>query len=452
MSSSTAHALSLGNSVISVSEIALASSVEDWFGVAMRGWMDALSMPSIEIEEAATARRWPLMSLCAGIIRSYILRSSFPSPSISNPLFKLSASSNRSPPTPICYISYGTPYLFFIHPHMATPNQSSSDEAKTISETLISELPRERGWETDEDIYFLNGFWYKTWVIHGLVALQQHFKPHPDDVLLASYPKSGTTWLKALLFSIVNRATYNHDDMLHPLLNSNPHELVPSLLTYATNPRPQESLLFHTHFAYPSLPEQIRSSSCRIVYVFRDPKDVFVSFWHFFNKLRPKDSSSISLQEAFNQFSRGASPYGPYWDHVTGYYKASIQFPNKVFFVKYEDLMTEPVFHVKRLAEFVGWPFSEEEENEGLVQKITDLCSFDKLSNLEVNKNGSLLVGKLPTGRTVSVINKAFFRKGEIGDSKNHLSEEMIEILDQIRDDKFNEVGLTTFVPVVKTK
>nr|GMD30811.1 flavonol sulfotransferase-like [Ipomoea batatas] len=335
---------------------------------------------------------------------------------------------------------------------MATPNQSSSDEAKTISETLISELPRERGWETDEDIYLLNGFWYKTWVIHGLVALQQHFKPHPDDVLLASYPKSGTTWLKALLFSIVNRATYNHDDMQHPLLNSNPHELVRSLMTYATNPRPQESLLFHTHFAYSSLPEQIRSSSCRIVYVFRDPKDVFVSFWHFFNKLRPKDSSSISLQEAFNQFTRGASPYGPYWDHVIGYYKASIQFPNKVFFVRYEDLKTETVFHVKRLAEFVGWPFSEEEENEGVVQKITDLCSFDKLSNLEVNKNGSFLVGKLSTGRTVSLINNVFFRKGEIGDSKNHLSEEIREILDQIRDDKFNEVGLTTFVPRVKTE
>nr|GMD38983.1 flavonol 3-sulfotransferase-like [Ipomoea batatas] len=288
---------------------------------------------------------------------------------------------------------------------MATPNQSSSDEAKTISEILISELPRERGWVTDEGIYLLNGFWYPTWVIHGLVALQQHFKPHPNDVLLASFPKSGTTWLKALLFSIVNRATYN-----------------------------------------------IRSSSCRIVYVFRDPKDVLVSYWHFLDKLRPKGSSSISLQEAFNQFSRGASPFGPYWDHVTGYYKASIQFPNKVFFVRYEDLKTKTVFHVKRLAEFVGWPFSEEEENQGLVQKITDLCSFDKLSNLEVNKNGSLLVGKLSTGRTVSLINNVFFRKGEIGDSKNHLSKEMREILDQIRDDKFNEVGLTTFVPLVKTE
>nr|GMD35770.1 flavonol 3-sulfotransferase-like [Ipomoea batatas] len=287
---------------------------------------------------------------------------------------------------------------------MATTNQSSSDEAKVISETLIPELP------VDEDIHLLNGFWYPTWVIHGLLALQQHFKPHPNDVLLASYPKSRTTWLKALLFSIVNRATYNHDDMMHPLLNSTPHELVLWLENYAssnpTNPRPPQSFLFSTHLAYPSLPEQIRSSSCRIV---------------------------------------GFQPI-----HVTGYYKASIQFPNKVFFVRYEDLKTEAVFHVKRLAEFVGWPFSEEEENEGVVQKITDLCSFDKLSNLEVNKNGSF-IRKLSPGRTVSVIHNTFFRKGEIGDFKNHLSEEMSEILDKITEDKFNEVGLKTFVSLVKT-
>nr|GMD35769.1 flavonol sulfotransferase-like [Ipomoea batatas] len=246
---------------------------------------------------------------------------------------------------------------------MATTNQSSSDEAKVISETLIPELP------VDEDIHLLNGF---------------------------CYPKSRTTWLKALLFSIVNRATYNHDDMMHPLLNSTPHELL---------------------FA------------CRIVYVFRDPKDFFVSLWHFLNKLRPK-------RLVFHFSPRGFQPI-----HVTGYYKASIQFPNKVFFVRYEDLKTEAVFHVKRLAEFVGWPFSEEEENEGVVQKITDLCSFDKLSNLEVNKNGSF-IRKLSPGRT---------EKGEIGDFKNHLSEEMSEILDKITEDKFNEVGLKTFVSLVKT-
>ncbi|XP_031090905.1 flavonol 4'-sulfotransferase-like [Ipomoea triloba] len=200
-----------------------------------------------------------------------------------------------------------------------------------------------------------------------------------------------------------------------------------------------------THLGYPSLPQQIRSSSCRIVYVFRDPKDVFVSFWHFYAKLRPKDSSSssISFPEAFNKFSRGVSPFGPYWDHVTGYYKASIQSPNRVFFLRYEDLKTDTVSHVKRLAEFVGQPFSEEEENEGAVRKIIDLCSFQKLSNLEVNKDGSRQ--RFVWTQGIPIANNVYFRKGEVGDSKNHLSEEMREFLDQITEDKFKEFGLTAF-------
>nr|GMD38976.1 flavonol sulfotransferase-like [Ipomoea batatas] len=455
---------------------------------------------------------------------------------------------------------------------MATPTQSSC-EAKTIDK-LIADLPREKGWIDDNKGYMhlYNGFWHSTWNLPGLLALQQHFKPHPNDVLLASFLKSGTTWLKALVFSVVNRAKYNVFN--HPLLTSNPHDLVPHLDVYATenptNPRPAESPLFHTHIPYQCFPHQhihTSSSLCRIVYVFRDPKDVLVSLWHFISKLTPKHISPISLQEAFHRFSRGVSPFGPYWDHVAAYYKASVQFPNKVLFLRYEDLKTDTVVHVKklaaflgqpfseeeenegtvqkiidlcgfeklrnlevnkdglqhgyarsnpvvptlpeqirssscrivyvfrdpkdvlvsfwhflykmrpkesssislqeafnqfsrgaspfgpywdhRLAEFVGWPFSEEEENEGVVQKITDLCSFDKLSNLEANKNGSLIRNLLSTRRTISVINNAFFRKGDIGDSKNHLSEEMREILDQIAEDKFNEIGLTTFVPLV---
>nr|GLL35442.1 flavonol sulfotransferase-like [Ipomoea trifida] len=285
---------------------------------------------------------------------------------------------------------------------MATPTQSSS-EAKTI-DTLIADLPREKGWIDDNKsyMYLYNGFWHSTWAIHGLLALQQHFKPHPNDVLLASYPKSGTTWLKALLFSIVNRATYNHDDIMHPLLNSNPHDL-----------------------------------------------DVLVSLWHFIRKLTPKDLSPISLQEAFHRFSRGVSPFGPYWDHAAAYYKASVQFPDRVFFVRYEDLKTDSVVHVKKLAAFLGQPFSEEEENEGAVQKIIDLCSFEKLSNLKVNKDG--LQHVITMSEEIVIRHSTCFRRGEVGDWKTHLTQEMKEVLDQITEEKFKELGLKPFQHPDKT-
>nr|GME06510.1 cytosolic sulfotransferase 12-like [Ipomoea batatas] len=295
---------------------------------------------------------------------------------------------------------------------MATPTQSSS-EAETIDK-LIADLPREKGWIDDNKgyMYLYNGFWHSTWNIPGLLALQQHFKPHPNDVLLASYPKSGTTWLKALVFSVVNRAKYNDGIMQHPLLTSNPHDLVPHLDVYATenptNPRPAESPL----------------------------------------KLTPKDLSPISLQEAFHRFSRGVSPFGPYWDHVAAYYKASVQFPDKVLFLRYEDLKTDTVVHVKKLEAFLGQPFSEEEENEGAVQKIIDLCSFEKLRNLEVNKDG---LQHVTMSEEIVIRHSTYFRRGEVGDWKTHLTQEMKEVLDQITEEKFKELGLKPFQHPDKT-
>lgn len=38
----------------------------------------------------------------------------------------------------------------------------------------------------------------------------------------------------------------------------------------------------------------------------------------------------------------------------------------------------------------MGYPFSLEEEHKGMVQKIIELCSFENLSKLEVNRSGQL--------------------------------------------------------------
>ncbi|XP_059303754.1 flavonol 3-sulfotransferase-like [Lycium ferocissimum] len=323
----------------------------------------------------------------------------------------------------------------------ATKEEQSHKNHQEFPDIILSELPKERGWLSDQHVHQCNGFWYPTGILQGLIALQQHhYKPKPNDVLLASYPKSGTTWLKALLFSITNRAKYTFNT--HPLLSSNPHVLVPQLEAYAfkhpTNPTPNSSLM-HSHLAFNSLPE----SNCKIVYVFRDPKDVLASCWHFVQKLRPKDLPPISLREAFDQFTKGCSPFGPFWDHVMGYYKASLEFPKRVFFLKYEDLKKDPIFHAKRLAEFLGQPFSLEEESEGIAERITQLCSFEKLSNLEVNKGGTHTGFFIPT-----IANNTFFRQGKVGDSKNLLSKEMIEVLDEITKQKLGFDLMTTSIAV----
>ena len=86
----------------------------------------------------------------------------------------------------------------------------------------------------------------------------------------------------------------------------------------------------------------------------------------------------------------GASEYGPYGDHLLGYWKESLERPERVLFLKYEDLKGDLSSHLKGLADFLGHPFSVEEEREGVVEKIAKLCSFESLSSLEVNKTGRM--------------------------------------------------------------
>ena len=65
--------------------------------------------------------------------------------------------------------------------------------------------------------------------------------------------------------------------------------------------------------------------------------------------------------------------------------------------------------------------------------------SFENLSSLEVNKSGITQVGT----NFLSLKNSSFFRKGEVGDWKNHLILEMAMRLDQITEQKLKGSGLT---------
>ena len=101
----------------------------------------------------------------------------------------------------------------------------------------------------------------------------------------------------------------------------------------------------------------------------------------------------LHLEDAFEFFCEGVSNLGPYYDHVLGYWRASLESPKRILFLKYEDLKNETIYWVKTIAKFMGNPFSLEEEDKGVVQNIINLCSFENLSSLEVNKSETVQIG-----------------------------------------------------------
>ncbi|KAM5578483.1 cytosolic sulfotransferase 15-like [Rosa sericea] len=321
-----------------------------------------------------------------------------------------------------------------------TENQPAGDGETDLSnecKELLS-LPKERGWISLHQHQY-QGFWCPTEIFQGIIAFQKHFQARDSDIVVASVPKSGTTWLKALIFAIVNRQRF--EIKIHPLLTSNSHNLVPFLEVdlYRNNLVPDfsskfpEPRLFATHIPFPSL-GTIKESNCKIVYVCRNPFDSFVSLWHFCNKVRPQSLAPLSLDEAFDMYCQGMDVYGPFWDHMLGYWKESLKRPNNVLFLKYEDMKKDGVYHLKTLAKFLDCPFTEEEERNGVIEDIAKLCSFETMKKLEINKNGTF---------GLNIESKNLFRKAEVGDWVNYLTPMMEQRMSKVIEEKLGSSGLT---------
>jgi hypothetical protein len=272
------------------------------------------------------------------------------------------------------------------------------------------------------------------------MAVRGNFKPRSDDIILATHPKSGTTWLKALAFSIFNRSRCSVDNDKHPLLTTTPQKVVPFIgavggdLDYLeTLPSPR---LLSTHLPLSLLPPAVSTLGCRVVYLCREPKDAFISRWHFENKIGT--GGPIGLDDAFAMFCQGCSAFGPFWEHYLQYWKESSARPREVMFLRYEEMVSDPVEVARKLASFLGVPFTREEEDRGVAQQVVSFCSFDSLRDLDVNKAG----GVERAGGKLFLQYSSLFRKGKVGDWANHMSKEMGEELDRLVEDKFKGSGL----------
>ncbi|CAF2358613.1 unnamed protein product [Brassica napus] len=317
------------------------------------------------------------------------------------------------------------------------------DNVSEETKKLISSLPTYK--DSLVKLCKYQGCWYYYNTLQAVINFQNNFQPQDTDIILASFPKSGTTWLKALSVALLERS--KHDDPLnHPLLSGNPHGIVPffEIDMYLKSPTPDltkfssssssSSRLFSTHMPLHTVKQGLKDSPCKVVYLCRNAKDALISRWYFRSKCEKKDVSRSTLESMFESFCSGVGFYGPIWDHALSYWRGSLENPESVLFMRYEELKRVPCPQLKRLAEFLGCPFTKEEEESGLVEKIIELCSFDNLSGLEVNRTGKTLT---------NVDHDSFFRKGEVGGWKNYLTPEMENKIDMIIDEELKGSGLT---------
>ncbi|CAM4714350.1 unnamed protein product [Leuciscus chuanchicus] len=204
----------------------------------------------------------------------------------------------------------------------------------------------------------------------------KNFQARPDDILIATYPKAGTTWVSYILDLLYfgkddqERQTSQPIHMRVPFLESS-FQIIPSGTELAdnliTSPR-----LIKTHLPVQLVPKSFWEQNSKIVYVARNAKDNAVSYFHFdrMNMVQPEPGDWNTFLQ---KFMEGKNVFGPWYDHVSGWWEKKQTYSN-LLYLFYEDLVEDTGREVERLCSFLGLSTSVEER-----ENITKGVQFDAM-------------------------------------------------------------------------
>lgn len=235
----------------------------------------------------------------------------------------------------------------------------------------------------------------KLGLINKAAFLHQIRRIYPDDIFVVSYPKSGNTWLRFII-AYIKRGTQK-DISFKDL-----EQIVPDVYTskdFIDSQKAHRIIKSHDIFF---------NYYNKVIYIYRDYRDVLVSFYHF----------QVGLQVfsgTFSEFIRGGymDAHGNWKQHVSAAIKFKNEKPEHCLLLSYEDLLENFEENARKIAQFCN--LDTDVDWNAIKQKT----SFDDLKENE-NKYGS---------RFFDISKKNFLREGKAGVWKNVFSKEDLEYL-----------------------
>ncbi|XP_027008839.2 sulfotransferase 6B1-like [Tachysurus fulvidraco] len=255
----------------------------------------------------------------------------------------------------------------------------------------------------EEKLYKRNGILYSTIMSppENLDALK-NMEAREDDIMLVAYPKCGCNWMVGVLRKIITTCGY-------PLPEGAPLIEFHSPDTQKILSQMQSRRLFATHFHPDDIPVSFKTNKTKMLVVFRNPKDTVVSYYHFMNN-NPVLPKAESWDKFFSDFMSGEVGWGSYFDHALAWEK-HMDDPN-VLIVTYEELKENLLEGIKKTADFFSFTLTDEQ-----IQGIAGESTFSAMQSSSKTSHGKF--------------GNVFFRKGEVGDWKNHFSEDQSKQMDE---------------------
>lgn len=217
----------------------------------------------------------------------------------------------------------------------------------------------------------------------------ENFRVNADDVWVVSFPKAGTTWTlnivsflmngldfsadyKTELDSFFERGMYsevndeNKNDQEYLALARQFEQLLDD---FDKEPSPR---LFKTHLPAQMLPKDVWKTKSKMIYVYRDAKDVAISMYHMFKNI-PLMNFQGNLEDYFEIFNNDHVVYGDFYDHVYSFWQ--LKDMENVLLIKYDDMIADPLAGVRQISKFLNFNYNDEQ-----LKQIVEHVSFQNMS------------------------------------------------------------------------
>ncbi len=235
------------------------------------------------------------------------------------------------------------------------------------------------------------------------VSKKKHLKTLPGDIFIVSYPRSGNTWLRFILANILYKDKEINFTNIHKYSPE-----VDKLKDYCAEDNIPRLIKSH---------EPYDPAFQKLVYLVRDGRDVYVSYYNYLSKTLP---SGMTFKKFLQEFQM---PYGYWNDHVLSW---ATKNDESFLLIKYEDMCLNTISTIHRVLNFINV-----KESDTIIQTALKKTTFNEMKNLEI-KYGR---GKYKSGPDV------FMRAGKIGNWKNLFNKEEISLFKERENSALLKLG-----------